>query len=131
MPLLGYWGIVGGLITFVPIFLKDLVFRNASIGKKLLGIVIYDNNWQPPKVKILVKRTVLMLTAGYLLFFKIKFIDGDMTELFNWEKNYIGTRVIDKKIFKELSEQAKNQTGDFAKNLDTLYNAYLIDLYHK
>lgn len=41
--------------------LKDLVFRNASIGKKLLGLKIVDTNNEKASVKSVVLRNLVLL----------------------------------------------------------------------
>lgn len=124
---IGSWG----LLLMIPFLFKDLIFRNASIGKKIMGIVIYDNNWKSPSIPKMLKRSILMYTVGYCLFFKYKFIDGKIISLFDWEKNVLETRVIDKKVFKKLEAIVKNQGGEYAKNMNELYNQYLRELYLK
>ena len=62
---------------------------------------------------------------------KSKFVDGGVISLFDWERDTLGTRVIDKRVYKELESIAKNRNGDFAKNMTELYNEYLRSLYLK
>ncbi|MBQ9744291.1 MAG: RDD family protein [Clostridia bacterium] len=120
---LNYWYI----LIFVLFFLKDFAFRNKSIGKKLLGIEIYDQNWEIPKFSLIVKRTIFMLTAGYILFLKIIFISGNKMEIFDWEEEKFGTKVIDKKILRELKNKTQNSSLEMTKE----YNLYLISIYAK
>ena len=126
---------VGGsnweLLLFIPLLFKDALFRNASIGKKIVGIEIYDVNWDKPTLKALVKRSVFMYTAGYVLMYKLYFIDGTFIDIFDWERERLHTRVIDKKVYKELSEEAKKEGSNFSKKMSELYDAYLRDLYMK
>ena len=124
---IGSWG----LLLIIPFLFKDLIFRNASIGKKIMGIVIYDNDWKSPSIKKMLKRSALMYTIGYVLLFKHKFVDGQIIHIFDWERNVLGTRVIDKKVFKELEFIAKNQDQDFSQSMTELYNKYLRDLYFR
>lgn len=128
-----YWRYLGNwdLLLIFPFFLRDFVFRNASLGKKILGLAVYDNNWQPPKLSVLVKRSFLTATIGYALFWKAKFFDGNLISVFDWERERLGTRVIDKKVFRELEGIARNKEGDFSKNMTELYNEYLRGVYLK
>ena len=127
----GWYNLENFDFLIIVIFLssRDLIFRNASIGKKILGIAVYDNDWQPPRFHVLLKRSFLTGTVGFILWWKLKFIDGDIITLFDIERDKLGTRVIDRKIYKELEITAKNMEGDFAQNMNELYNAYLRDLY--
>ena len=118
------------LLLFIPCFCRDCLFGNASIGKKILGIAIYDDKWKRPGVKKLFLRSLLMSTVGYALFLKFKFVDGSLISILDWERDKFGTRVIDKKVLKRLSEEAQKQKGDFAQNMTELYNAYLRSLYN-
>lgn len=65
MDLLGKKSIVAGLAMMMAMLLfsimmicKDLLFRNASIGKKIVGIAIYFKDEIPPK-KLIIKRNLL------------------------------------------------------------------------
>ena len=118
-------------LLLITLFFKDALFQNASIGKKIVGIEIYDVNWDKPTFKALVKRSVFMYTAGYVLMYKLYFIDGTFIDIFDWERERLHTRVIDKKVYKELSEEAKKEGSNFSKKMSELYDAYLRDLYMK
>ena len=119
------------LLVVTLYLFKDSLFRNASLGKMIMGIRIYDNNWKRPKLLVLLKRNALMQTIGYAKWWKARFIDGNIIDLFDWERDKLGTRVIDKKVFKQLSEEAKQLDGDYVKNMTNLYNSYLMNLYMK
>lgn len=118
-------------LIVVPFVCRDFVFRNASIGKKLFGIAIYDKNWKKPTFILLLKRSFLTATVGYVLAWKYRFIDGNTLLLIDWERETLGTMVIDKKVYNELSFTAEQNSGDFAKNMTELYNEYLRRLYSK
>ena len=124
-------GNVADLILLVPFFFKDLAFRNASFGKKLMGIVVFDDRWQVPQRLILVKRTVLMSTVGFCLAWKAKFIDGSIISLFDWESQCLKTQVIERKVLKKIQEEADKQNGDRAVAMTNLYSNYLRMLYVK
>lgn len=124
-------GLIFYLILFFPLFCKDLFFRNASLGKKIMGIEIFDCNWKKPKGYILIKRAFLMLTVGYVIAYKSFFVDKDNFRIFDYEREKLGTYVIDKKVFAKLSEEAKEKTGPFEINMNKLYQDYLRSNYLK
>lgn len=117
------------VIIFIPFFFRDILFRNASIGKKLLGISIYDRNWKPPKIRTLVIRSFCTMTIVAGIVYKSRVIDGSILDAIDWEREKLGTMVIDKKVYKKLSEEARAKKGDFSQNMTELYCSYLRDLY--
>lgn len=122
-----YWS----LLLFLVYFVKDFAFRNASIGKKIVGIAIYSDNWEPPDFIVLFKRTVLMLTVGFFLFWRAKFIDGTIITFFDWERDVLKTRVIDKKVLKKLQQETESESENYCANMTRLYNEYLKNFYLK
>ena len=118
-------------LLILPFICRDVLFKNASIGKKIMGIAIYDNYWKSPKITLLIKRSLLVSTVGYVILLRSYGMHGDKISVIDWERDTLGTRVIDKKIFKKLSEEARTQEGDYAKNMTELYNAYLRGIYIK
>jgi len=110
---------------------KDIVFGKRSLGMLLLGIKIYDVNWETPRAKHILKRTFLMLTLGFVLMWHIKLIEGDNYQFCEWEKNRIKTITIDSKVYKRLKDEAEFMDGRFADNMTQLYFAYLRDLYYR
>ena len=124
---LGSWVV----LLFLPLFARDIVFRNASIGKKIMGIRIYDNDWKAPGFFVLLKRSFFVITVGYVLLWKAKFVDGEVINFFDFEREKLGTRVVDKKVYANLKEEAEQLEGDFKKNMTELYNAYLRNTYMK
>lgn len=119
------------LLLFIPFFLKDIVFRNASVGKKVVGIAIYNDNWQSPSIIVLFKRAIIMSTIGYFIFWKSKFVNGDIISFFDFERDTLKTRVIDKKVLKKIRAEAEAEAGDKSVNMTRLYNEYLKDIYMK
>ena len=114
-------------ILFIPFLLRDVVFRNASIGKRLFGIAIYTKDWKKPSIKCLMMRSFCTATVSYVSLCAGK----DMLSVLDWERDTLGAYVIDMKVYKELSEKALEMSGDFSQNMSELYNAYLRDLYAK
>ena len=117
------------LIFFCPFFLKDCIFKNGSIGKKLMGISVYDSAWNKPSFMLSLKRTVMSSGFGLALVWKSVFVGGSKMILFEWEKNVVKTFVIDKKVYKSLCADAKKMDGDFSENMTELYMTYLRDFY--
>lgn len=118
-------GITGFLCVLIPLSLRDIVFRNASVGKLIVGVRVYDEYWKPPKFTKLIIRGAFMLLFALPLEAKYHFRDGDATALLDKEWELFRTRVVEVSVYKELVEKAKGMHGDFAKNMDVLYNDYL------
>ena len=117
------------VLLCVPLFFKDLVFRNASIWKKIMRICVLDNKWQNPRMTTMIKRTACMLTYGYVLFLKARFVEGQMLSLFDWERDALQTRVIDKAVLKQLRVEANAMSGSYEANMTQVYNEYLRRIY--
>ena len=77
-------GVLSYVIMFLPFIFKDCVFKNASIGKKVVGICIFTTKWDQPSIFALAKRTLYMSTIGYALWFKIKCSGESLMLLFDW-----------------------------------------------
>ena len=118
-------------LMVIPFFIRDVFFRNASLGKKILGIAVYDEEWKAPKLSLLVKRSAVLTFIGYFMIYKAKFVDGSYISLFDYERDHFKTQVVDKKVLEKLKVQAKGEDGDFNKNLTRLYKEYLMDIYMK
>ncbi len=67
----------------------------------------------------------------YVLLFKSKLVDGNIMAAIDWERDKIGTYVIDAKVYGELQKEAKEMNGKLSENMTELYNTYLRDLYCK
>lgn len=117
---------IGFYLVLLAIIFKDCLFRNASIGKKIVGLVIYDKNWSIPKINVLLKRTIVMSTIGFVMFWRFKF-EGNLISFFTWERNVLKTQVVDKKTYKKIKNDAYTMDGIFEKNMSELYNLYLLD----
>jgi len=115
------------LPVFAVVFLGDLVFRNASIGKKLMGFIVVDDKWKKPSVGKLVKRRLLMYSIGWLVFIKMGF---DLKKLAIWEYDHVHTRVVEKKVYMELKKIAEQKDGAFDVNMEILYRKKL-GIHHK
>ena len=122
-------GAIGYALLLSVFFLKDIVFRNASIGKKIMGIQIFDGCWKNQRFTLLIKRSFMISTAGFALMWKTKFISGEKLTIFDYEREKIGTVVIDNKVYSELKSKAETMRGDYSKNMTNLYNEYLRSKY--
>ena len=119
------------IFLFIPFFCRDIVFGNASPGKRILGISIYSTNWEKPSLKTLILRSFCTATVVYVLLIKSKLVGGNVMAAIDWERDKIGTYVIDAKVYGELQKEAKEMNGQFPENMTELYNTYLRDLYCK
>ena len=124
-------GVFGYLILFVPFFMRDLLFRNASLGKKLLGISIYSENWTVPSIKTLLLRAPITMTVGYSKVIKAMLIDGNYLGVIDWERECLKTQVVDNKIFKHLDNEAKKSDKNYCANMSAMYSEYLNNIYIK
>lgn len=85
---------VGVLPILGFVFGKDLLFRNASLGKKLMGLAVLDQSGNMPTVRAVLKRGCVMQTLGYVTFIRYCFTKDDIAQ---WEMQALGTRVVCKK----------------------------------
>ena len=81
--------------------IKDLAFRNASIGKKIFGLVVVDRYFKCPSKKQLVKRGLYILFEGFSVAICDFINRGDFE---SWELERFGTRVIEKKFWEKISK---------------------------
>ena len=116
-------------LVICPLFFRDIVFRNASIGKMMMGISIYDKNWKKPSIWKLIKRSCLVITIGFIKHNIEMSTYGNKLAIIDWERDRIGTYVIDNSVYFEIKEKAEAMTGDFATNMSDLYNKYLREQY--
>ncbi|MBO5111416.1 MAG: RDD family protein [Clostridia bacterium] len=85
IPSIGFFALLALIVC------KDFIFKNASFGKKIMGLQIKELSGSYPRMRVLIKRGVFMPTLGYskLLISKFTF-----DELIKWEADYIGTVVV-------------------------------------
>ena len=123
------WKNLAAFIVLCPLFFRDIVFRNASIGKKLVGIAVYDEKWECPRFGKMILRSAVMLSLGYVWLIIITITGGDKTDVLRWETERFGTRVVSKKDLKKWREEAKSLPGDLNENTSRLYDEYLKKMY--
>ena len=119
------------ILLEIPFLFVDFLFRNASFGKKIMGIAIYTTSWEIPNPKLILKRALYMYVLPCIIVLRTLFGECSLFVLFECEKNVVGTFTIDKKVYKELKEKAKQMDGVFEKNMTELYMMYLRDFYQK
>ena len=120
------------LMIYSPIVLRDLIFGNASIGKKMLGIRVYDiRTWKKPSVGLSILRAAASITVVQVIMYRSMRVTGDFIDVFDWERDHLHTMVIDKNVYLRLRNEAEKMKGDFAKNMTDLYNSYLSGIYIK
>ena len=123
----------GRILIQIPLillfFLRDPIFGNASIGQRLMGLRIYNSNWEKPGFFLLVKRSFSTMIFGGIIYDKAKRYDGNVLALFDYEREAFGTAVIETHIYKELKPLAEKMKGDFAENMTKLYNERLRNHY--
>lgn len=118
----------GYFIVIIPFILRDLSFRNGSLGKKLVGLVVVDDKWDVPIVWTAIKRTAIT-SLGHVLLYRFRLLNESwemacFAEL-EWEYSRLKARVVEKKVFKALKEKASvDGTIDIVK-MEQLYNQHL------
>ena len=109
---------IGGAILLFYFFTKDLMFKNASLGKRMMGLIILDDKWNVPNAKQIFKRGVTMTVMGMVVYSKTYMTEGDFE---GWELSKSHTRVMPKSTFERLKGIAQKTSGSFEDNMDILY----------
>ena len=123
----GAWGY---FLIVPPFFIfRDLLFKNASIGKKLLGLVVVDDKWSKPNFFTITKRAAITVTLGQVLYFKLKgqseSRDYARLAFAEWEYRHLKTRVVERHIFNTIKEKAAGNNGNAdVDTMDLLYERY-------
>lgn len=118
------------IVIFLSSF-KDCVFINASVGKKLLGVAVYNKKWNKPTLLHSLKRTLSTFIVAPISLCRISAFHMDKMIFLNWEKNVLQSFVIDKNVYKKLTVDAQGVDGNFSDNMTELYMMYLRDIYSK
>ena len=72
---------------------SPLIFKNASIGMKFMGLMLVDEKFNVPSVKLIMKRWIL-LPMWALENFKSVFNENTTNE---WELKHLGTQLVSAK----------------------------------
>lgn len=84
------------VLVVLMLSLKDFTFRNASVGKMIMGLRIVDEKGKRPAFNVLIKRGFLMPTLGFIKFYKAFFFT-EYTDFIDWERDFFHTQVVLKK----------------------------------
>lgn len=84
---------IGMLLLICCVISKDLMFKNASIGKKIMGLVIVDLEGSIPSATLIIKRGFIIHTIGYLTLLLHLRTNLDFVK---WEAERIRTKIIKK-----------------------------------
>lgn len=126
LSITGSWGY---FIIVLPLVMRDLLLRNASLGKALMGLVVVDEKWSAPSVATVIKRTVLTTALGHLLLYRLRKINENMEEALlaeqEWELQYLKARVVERKVYKALKEKATSGGTIDVAAMNQLYDQYL------
>ena len=115
---------------FLPLFFRDFTFKGASIGKKIIGIRVYNKDWETPKFSLLLKRTFILMFLNFdAIFLKGDVVGDGVIDTVNTEYKKLGTRVVETKVFDRFSAEAKSLDGNFAENMNKLYDDYMKSIY--
>lgn len=122
----GSWGY---FLVFIPLIIRDVWFMNASLGKKILGLVVVDDNWLVPRLSTIVKRSAFTATLGFALLAKLKTKNYDKRQILlsemEWECQHLKARVVEKKVYRELKAQALNGENIDVDVMNQLYYQHL------
>ena len=114
------------MIVMIPYLYKDALFRNASLGKKIMGLAIYCSDWSYPSVTVLIKRLLWFCMRGNWIVSKAQVLDKNhYAQLFIEEKERLGTRVVETKALNRFKNEAMTETGVDFKKLSVLYDEFL------
>lgn len=119
----------GYFIVFIPFIIRDLFLRNGSIGKKITGLVVVDDNWSTPSAFSVIKRTAVTTSLGHLLLCRLRLLNGNWEMAFfaelEWEYNRLKVRVVEKKVYKAIKEKVPVDGTMSIATMDQLYDQYL------
>ena len=63
-----------------------------------------------------------MYTWGMVMFFYCRFYADIKFE--DWELDFFGTRVVEKRVYEKLKSECEGMPGDFKRNMDEQYQSY-------
>ena len=122
------------IFLVIPFVFRDMIFRNASLGKKILGIVVLDLKWQKPPIRLMLKRAVLENTKGIMHCYKSFFLGEKgitLISYIDWEMSDTKTFVIDKKMKMEIEKEIPASMENREEKMSALYMKRMRESYYK
>lgn len=114
--------IVFYIVVFAPYLLRDIVWGNASVGKKFFGLCVLDDEWKKPSAKKVVMRTVVMTIFGSVLMCKSYFSTGGILNILDFEREHLSATVVHKRTFEKLKGQLSENNPNFASEMAKRYS---------
>ena len=90
-------GIIHILLAFLWDLCKDLIFRHASPGKRIMGLVVVDMEGRIPSIRGVMVRSVISNVVGVYIFQWYWITSRNYTD---WENEYVRMKVIERKAWK-------------------------------
>ena len=110
---------------------RDIVFGNASLGKMIFGLRVYDKFWRKPTFKTLYRRSLVSSMHGYHLYSRALTVTGSFLPIFDADREKGGGYVIEKKMYEEFHKKALETAGNYSDKMSAMFAAYLVENYRK
>lgn len=112
------------LFIIILLLCKDMIFVNAGIGKRIMGLAILDENDNVPSVKTMLRRTAIIGLFGDFLIRYNYWKDHSFTE---WELEHLHTKVV--KWDSGENRDKKQRSIDLCKLIATIiFILYFVNL---
>ena len=118
-------------ILLIPFLAKDLVFKNCSFGKRIMGISIYKADWKKPTPAELFVRSLFTMVFSYIIFLKAITLGDGPIEVLDWELNKLKMIVVENKTYNKMKEVSLKKGGKFEKEMTIQYEQYVHSLCNK
>ena len=112
------------LFIIILLLCKDMIFVNAGIGKRIMGLAILDENDNEPSVKTMLRRTAIIGLFGDFLIRYNYWKDHSFTE---WELEHLHTKVVKRDSVENRVE--KQHSIDLCELMSTvIFISYFVNL---
>lgn len=116
------------LFIISPIFFRDIFFKNASIGKKIMGLVVVDDKWKAPKFWHGVKRSTVTYFAADIKMHIIRNYSGNYLDFWDWERDKLKAFVVEKCVLDRLKNDPATQNGLNCEKMTSMYREHLLSI---